>query len=395
MKILIATRYRSVVGGAEVYLSRILKPLADRGYELRLLVEHDRSGGATAIDDTVPGIECVVPESETPPGTIAAWKPDVIYSQGLDCSALECRLAGLAPLVRYAHDYSGVCATGTRLHLSPRAAPCNRRFGFPCLVMHYPRRCGGLNPLTAVRGYRAQLEKHRVLERAARILVAATHMRDLFRREVGNRIEITLLPYPLHAPVPAELPDREPGNEILYAGRLTRLKGVHVLIEALRLLECNGRNFKLVVAGDGPERERLERQARASGITARFLGWIAREELDGEMERATLVAVPSLWPEPFGMTGIEAARVGTPAVAFSRGGIADWLVDGVSGHEATGATPGAAQLADAITRATGDPGHYRMLRAGARETARRYGLENHVMQLSEILQAMLRVKAAR
>ena len=47
---------------------------------------------------------------------------------------------------------------------------------------------------------------------------------------------------------------------------------------------------------------------------------------------ASIVAVPSLWPEPFGLIGLEAAVHGVPAVAFDVGGIREWLHDGVNGR---------------------------------------------------------------
>ena len=46
---------------------------------------------------------------------------------------------------------------------------------------------------------------------------------------------------------------------------------------------------------------------------------------------AVLVAVPSLWPEPFGLVGLDAAALGRPAIAFDVGGIGEWLTDGVNG----------------------------------------------------------------
>ena len=64
--------------------------------------------------------------------------------------------------------------------------------------------------------------------------------------------------------------------------------------------------------------------------------------------RADLLVVPSLWPEPFGLVGLEAARHRLPVAAFAVGGIPDWLRPGVNGYLAPGDPPTPGGLADAI-----------------------------------------------
>jgi glycosyltransferase involved in cell wall biosynthesis len=79
--------------------------------------------------------------------------------------------------------------------------------------------------------------------------------------------------------------------------------------------------------------------------------------------------VPSLWPEPFGLVGLEAARLSVPAVAFDVGGVTEWLKDGVNGFLAPGDPPTAQGLAGAIARCFSAPGQMATLRAGARAVA--------------------------
>ena len=60
-----------------------------------------------------------------------------------------------------------------------------------------------------------------------------------------------------------------------------------------------------------------------------FTGRVDHEKLESYYAAARLVVVPSRWPEPFGMVGIEAMARGRPVVAFDTGGIGDWLEDRV------------------------------------------------------------------
>jgi glycosyltransferase involved in cell wall biosynthesis len=104
------------------------------------------------------------------------------------------------------------------------------------------------------------------------------------------------------------------------------------------------------------------------------------------MRQADLLAVPSVWPEPFGLVGIEAGCVGLPAVAFAVGGIPDWLAPGESGELAGGRPPTVAGLAEALVRALADPLHWQRLRLGAWHMAQRFTPEKHVAQVEQVLE---------
>ena len=69
---------------------------------------------------------------------------------------------------------------------------------------------------------------------------------------------------------------------------------------------------------------------------------------------AALLVVPSVWPEPFGLVGLEAGAHGVPAVAFETGGVGEWLRDGTNGLMA-GRRPAVEPLARAIAAALADP----------------------------------------
>ena len=96
--------------------------------------------------------------------------------------------------------------------------------------------------------------------------------------------------------------------------------------------------------------------------------------------RAHLLVIPSLWPEPFGMVGLEAAEFGVPTVAFDVGGICEWLKDGVNGVMASGEPP-SVLLTSALVRALEDKQRYETLRRGAADERRKWSMEKHVDEL--------------
>ncbi len=114
-----------------------------------------------------------------------------------------------------------------------------------------------------------------------------------------------------------------PRAGLLYVGRLSREKGVGVLLDAVA-----GSGVPLRIVGEGPERAALA--ARATGNVT-FLGARSRAEVLGEMANARALVVPSLWYEGFPMVVVEAFARGTPVIASEIGGLAEAVSAGKTG----------------------------------------------------------------
>jgi glycosyltransferase involved in cell wall biosynthesis len=119
-------------------------------------------------------------------------------------------------------------------------------------------------------------------------------------------------------------------NLVLFVGQVIRGKGVDLLLRALAKV---GVPFQASILGEGNHRPYCERLCARLGLRDRvkFHGFVARDELKHFYQEASLLAVSSVWPEPFGLVGREAMRHGLPVVAFDAGGIREWLFDGENG----------------------------------------------------------------
>lgn len=123
----------------------------------------------------------------------------------------------------------------------------------------------------------------------------------------------------------------EPGL-VLHVGRLVEKKGTRDLIDAVARL----RGATLVVVGDGPLRRSLERRARTLGAPVRFLGVLPPGDVLDWMQRAWLLAAPSVTARDGDSEGLptilcEAAAAGLPAVATRHSGIPEAVADGETG----------------------------------------------------------------
>ena len=133
------------------------------------------------------------------------------------------------------------------------------------------------------------------------------------------------------------LPDFSDRSGVAFVGRLVAKKGVDHLIEAYARLPRELRaGAPLRIAGDGPERARLEALAAERGVEARFLGHVPPHRVRELFRESVVLAAPSRTApngdaEGFGMVFLEAAALGTPSVGYAHGGVPEALKDGYSG----------------------------------------------------------------
>jgi len=125
-----------------------------------------------------------------------------------------------------------------------------------------------------------------------------------------------------------------PGFNILIVGMLNENKGQLELAKELDRLVARVPDAKLYFAGRGQRIEkRIIEIAEEKGLADRveFLGYLDRSELYKWMRRCQVVALPTMWPEPFGRVPLEAGLVSRPVVAYKIGGLAETILDGETG----------------------------------------------------------------
>jgi glycosyltransferase involved in cell wall biosynthesis len=180
---------------------------------------------------------------------------------------------------------------------------------------------------------------------------------------------------------------REAGTPPLFlaVGRLVEKKGFADLVEACRLLKAQGRPFRCLIAGDGPERERLAAQIAASELEDRvtLAGAIALEVLRKEhMPRATLLVQPSVVCDDGDQDGIptvliEAMATGLPVISTPVSGIGEAVRHGATGLLVGQRKPAA--LAATMDMLANDPQMAARLATGARRLVEmRFDLRNNV-----------------
>jgi glycosyltransferase involved in cell wall biosynthesis len=321
-------------------------------------------------------------DSDTDEALVDRFRPDVILLHKLEDPGRVARLAARTPTARMVHDHDLVCLRRHK-YFPIGNRVCDRPAGSACYThLCFLQRGQGRLPVAVkgLGGVRAAIAAHAEVRR---FIVGSRWMRDELRVNGLPAARIRIVP-----PVPIALgrceqqpPSRDP--EVLYVGQLIRGKGVDLLLRALA--EVPG-HWHATVVGTGNHLAACKALAVKLDIAHRvtFTGWVDHAALDDYYARAAVTAVPSRWPEPFGMVGIEAMARGRPVVGFAVGGIPDWLEHGVTGLLAREADTSA--LAQNLSRLLADPDLAAMLGSRAATRVReRYRPDTCLDQLTAVL----------
>jgi glycosyltransferase involved in cell wall biosynthesis len=375
MRVLHVHERAGFYGGVEQILHDTARGLSARGWPQGLLhADRAPQGGYLSA------FERAGSEDEL----IKRFAPDLLFLHKLEEPDRVAALSRRLPTVRMVHDHDLVCLRRHKyLPLTGRA--CDRPAGLACylhlcFVQRAAQGSGVPIAFTGLGGVRAALRAH---EGVRRLLVGSRWMARELEVNGLDPARVVIVP-----PIPAALARANPlptsgEPEILFVGQVIRGKGVDLLLRALAGVPGE---WHATVVGTGNHLDACRALAETLGVARRvtFAGWVPHQALEPYFARAALCVVPSRWPEPFGMVGVEAMARGRPVVAFDVGGIPDWLEDGVTGvlaPEADTAAFGAA-IAGLLT----DPQRAAALgRAGVERVRERFRPDGYLDRLMQVL----------
>ena len=166
----------------------------------------------------------------------------------------------------------------------------------------------------------------------------------LFKKVVLIHNGIPLLPF---SPITRS-------KTLLFLGRVDKIKGVDVLLQAMPEIIRRVPKAQLIIVGDGNFKNDCKKMALVLNIDAHvhFLGQKNHKEASYFLQQTTITVVPSIWPEPFGLVVVEAMATGRPVIASRVGGIPEIVEDHKTGLLISPSDPG--ELAAAAIALLGD-----------------------------------------
>lgn len=324
---------------------------------------------------------------------LADFRPDVvhmhnIYHQLSPSMVRACAKVGV-PVVMTLHDYKLACPTYQFLD---KGEVCTACVG-GSLTEAVKRRCKD-GSLAASAIAAVEVGAHRLLrayDPVSRFLCPSAFLRD---QMVAAGLHTTKMVH-LDNFTDTDVPVREgAGSGVLFAGRLSREKGVDTLIEAAALLAPELGGTVLDVVGDGPERAEWEALAqRLAPEAIRFHGRVSADEVRTLLRASRVSAIPSRWYENQPLSVLESFASGVPVVGSAMGGLNDLITPGVDGDLVPADDPVA--LAAALRPYLMDPELAQGQGAAARERAlARHNPRGHAQRIEEIYTQAIGEKGA-
>lgn len=381
-----------VLGGAERYVLETCQGLEQRGHRT-VVVTARRVGSSYGMQRSV----YIVPRAYGLRSRLRErlWRqyrdileferPDLIHvhnTRDFVAPGLLRRLARSVPAVKFVHDVRAFCPTGTKV-LPRSQRVCEQRVGRACLnVCECLHGAGVRGSVHALQRYWMTRRDLRFLNECAAVIAGSRYVAAELVRNGCAPWRLRVIPnYTSLAGSPWVEPPAEP--VILFLGGFEPIKGALPLLDALGALA--GIRWRAIVAGEGSLRERCMQRAAELGIRPRvqFVGRVPDEARATFYHNASVVVMPSLIPEAFGLVGIEAMACGRPVVAFDAGGLGDWLLNGSVGFRVPRGDVGG--LAQHLCALLSDRALARSFGLRAYEAARdRYGPAAHLDQLEAV-----------
>ena len=379
LKVLMVNKFHYMRGGSETYHFAVGRALGGMGHEVAWFAMEDPrnlpcgqsqyfvgasdySGGSGPLKKARDGLSLVYSFEARRKfnDLLEAFRPDVIHlnlvHRQLTFSILDAPhlRANQVPVVYTAHDYIPVCPGCTMLDGGGAVCDDCLRGGFSACVR---KRCvKGSRAKSALAAAEAAFLRARgSYRRIDRIIAPSAFMRSKLLEGGFPEGQVVLMRNFAGEGALEQARSTEDGTDrerpyLLYFGRLSPEKGVGVLVDAFLSAAGELPGWRLVVAGEGPEREALEGRARSHPLGGRveLVGFKGGSELGRLVAGASLSVCPSVWRENMPYSVVESLAAGTPVVASAIGGLPELVREGETGFVCA---PGdAGSLAGAVLR---------------------------------------------
>lgn len=343
MKILLVNKFHYLRGGSEKYYFELARLLKKHGHEVAFFSmknENNISSGdkeyfVDEIDmntgSKLEAFNVIYSKKNKALMTKALeeFKPDIVhinnFQRQLSASILDAIKEKNIPIVMTAHDFNPVCPASIMLYKGEVCNDCITKGSMQC----FKKKCIKDSTLKSLLGTleKKYYDMRKMFTKVDCIVSPSEFVKNkLIEGKLAcNDIKV------LHNFVnESEHEEVKTGNYAFYFGRLSKEKGILNLVKAIKEID----NAKLIIAGDGDERECIEEYIKDNNLQDRIslIGYQNQENIRKCITEARFIVVPSIWYENCPYSILETMEIGKPIIGADIGGIPELIEDGVNGY---------------------------------------------------------------
>lgn len=334
-KVLIVHNYYKIPGGEDTVVSNEKRLLEQHGHQVVLYTRSNQELDSFSVWQkiTLPftalfslrtyrEVKCLIKKENIDVvhvhNTLSLISPSVYYA------AFSCKV----PVIQTIHNFRLLCPAATFVREGRICEDCVKH-GLGCAVRHNCYRGSKLQTLVSA----SVLKLHRILGtyrklfyicltdfNKEKLLLLNRNGKTLVREE-----QIFVKPNFVWRP---ETEKTEKKEQYIYIGRLDKLKGIHVLLQAWKEFP----EKELLICGSGPEEEWIEWYLKENHMEqVKLMGQLPHEKVLKLLAQSKALVLPTLWYEGQPMVILESYAVGTPVLASNIGNTGNMVIPGVTG----------------------------------------------------------------
>lgn len=345
MKILMVNKFHYLKGGSEKYYFELANLLKEKGHQVAFFSMQDEKNVKTGekeyfvekIDlntgSKLKALDIIYSKKnkEKMLEALKEFKPDIVhvnnFQRQLSESIIQAANENKIPVVYTAHDVQAICPAITMLDSNKEICElCKKGKYFNCAKKKCIKDSSLKSILGAIEGKYYRIKG--VYNTKIKYIITPSEFYKQKLIEDGikeNKIQA------IHNFIDIDQYNFQVEDEgyALYLGRLSKEKGILNLIEAF----CNLKNEKLYIAGDGPEREKIEKIIEDKHLenNIKLLGYLNQDKVKEYLRKARFIVVPSIWYENCPYSILETQAIGKPVVGANIAGIPELVKNKVNG----------------------------------------------------------------
>lgn len=342
MRILLVNKFHYLRGGSEKYYFELAKLLKSHGHTVAFfsmknennIKTGDREYFVDEIDmNTGSKFEALnviysKKNKALMEKALEEFKPDIVhinnFQRQLSASIIDAVKEKNIPLIMTAHDLNPICPASIMLYNGEVCEDCITKGYTSCIK----KKCIKNSMLKSVLGYieKKYYDLHKMFCKINCIISPSEFNKNQLLKGKLKCNDITVIHNFVNE---TKKTDYTLGDCAFYFGRLSREKGILNLVEAIN----NIPGARLIIAGDGPERENIQAYIKEHKLENRItlLGYLNQNDIRENIRKCRFVTVPSIWYENCPYSILETMEIGKPIIGSKIGGIPELIQDGING----------------------------------------------------------------